>query len=55
MLDRKLASIDMNKARVQAQAQYDRLIAKYPERSWNNPSVSEIFSPSYPIEVDAHG
>lgn len=55
MLDRKLAGIDMAKARVEAQAQYDRLIAKYPERSWNNPPVSEIFPPSYPIEVDAHG
>ncbi len=55
MLNRTLAGIDMQKARVQAQAQYDRLIAKYPERSWSNPPVSEIFSPSYPIEVDAHG
>ncbi|WP_426128748.1 amidohydrolase family protein [Pararhizobium sp. PWRC1-1] len=55
MLNRQLAGIDMEKARVQAQAQYDGLIAKYPERSWNNPPVSEIFSPSYPIEVDTHG
>ena len=55
MLNRQLAGIDMEKARVQAQAQYDGLIAKYPERSWNNPPVSEIFSPSYLIEVDTHG
>ena len=33
----------------------DGLIAKYPERSWGNPPVSEIFPPSYPIEVDANG
>ncbi|ENN88840.1 N-ethylammeline chlorohydrolase [Rhizobium freirei PRF 81] len=55
MLDRKLAGFDMEKARVQAQAQYDGLIAKYPERSWNHPPVSEIFPPSYPIEVESHG
>jgi cytosine/adenosine deaminase-related metal-dependent hydrolase len=54
MLDRQLANFDMEKARQQAQAQYDGLIAKYPERSWNHPPVSEIFQPSYPIEVD-HG
>ncbi|RKD50782.1 cytosine/adenosine deaminase-related metal-dependent hydrolase [Rhizobium sp. WW_1] len=54
MLDRQLANFDMDKAREQAQAQYDRLIAKYPERSWNHPPVSDIFPPSYPIEAD-HG
>lgn len=55
MASRKVAGIDMEKARIQAQAQYDGLIAKYPERSWGNPPVSEIFPPSYPIEVDANG
>ncbi len=55
MSARKVAGIDMEKARIQAQAQYDGLIAKYPERSWANPPVSEIFPPSYPIEVDANG
>jgi cytosine/adenosine deaminase-related metal-dependent hydrolase len=54
MLDRRLAGFDMEKARRQAQAQYDGLIAKYPERSWNHPPVSEIFPPSYPIEVESH-
>lgn len=52
MLARKVAGIDMEKARAQAQAQYDGLIGKYPERSWGKPPVSEIFPPSYPIEVD---
>jgi cytosine/adenosine deaminase-related metal-dependent hydrolase len=55
MLARKVAGIDMEKARAQAQAQYNGLIAKYPERSWGHPPVSRIFPPSYPIEVDAHG
>jgi ABC-type uncharacterized transport system ATPase component len=55
MLARQVAGIDMHKARAKAQAQYDGMIAKYPERSWGHPSVSEIFPPSYPIEVDANG
>lgn len=55
MLDRKLAGFDMEKARIRAQAQYDGLIAKYPERSWNHPPVTEIFPPSYPIEGNADG
>ncbi|MEZ0168290.1 amidohydrolase family protein [Microvirga sp. TS319] len=55
MLERKVAGFDMEAARSRAQAQYDGLIAKYPERSWGHPPISEIFSPSYPIEVDAHG
>jgi cytosine/adenosine deaminase-related metal-dependent hydrolase len=54
MLARKVAGIDMEKARAQAQAQYDGLIGKYPERSWGKPPVSEIFPPSYPIEVDVN-
>lgn len=55
MRSRQVANIDMGRARVQAQAQFDGLIAKYPERSWANPPVSEIFPPSYPVEVDANG
>jgi cytosine/adenosine deaminase-related metal-dependent hydrolase len=55
MLARQVAGIDMHKARAKAQAQYDGMIAKYPERSWGHPPVSEIFPPSYPIEVDANG
>lgn len=55
MRERQVARIDMRRAREQAQAQFDRLIAKYPERSWANPPVSEIFPPSYPVEVAQHG
>lgn len=54
MRERQVARIDMRRAREQAQAQFDRLIAKYPERSWANPPVSEIFPPSYPVEVAQH-
>ncbi len=52
MINRKLAGLDMEQARRQAQAQFDGLIAKYPERSWNHPPVAEIFPSSYPIEGD---
>jgi hypothetical protein len=45
----------MKAAPQRAQEQFDGLIAKYPERSWNHPPVSEIFPPSYPIEVDENG
>ncbi|OAI82270.1 N-ethylammeline chlorohydrolase [Rhizobium sp. GHKF11] len=55
MRERQVARIDMRRAREQAQVQFDRLIAKYPERSWANPPVSEIFPPSYPVEVAQHG
>lgn len=55
MRERQVARIDMRRAREQGQAQFDRLVAKYPERSWANPPVSEIFPPSYPVEVAQHG
>ena len=45
-----VAGIDMAAARDQAQAQYDRLVAQYPARTWDHPPVSEIFPPSYPVK-----
>lgn len=51
----EVAGIDMKAAQKRAQTQFDGLIAKYPERSWGNPPVSEIFPPSYPIEVNTNG
>ncbi|WP_395542405.1 amidohydrolase family protein [Neotabrizicola sp. sgz301269] len=45
----EVAGIDMRAARAQAQAQFDRLIAQYPARTWGHPTVEEIFPPSYPI------
>jgi cytosine/adenosine deaminase-related metal-dependent hydrolase len=49
MLDGKLAGFDIGEARRQAQRQFDGLIAKYPDRSWQHRPVSELFAPSYPI------
>ncbi|MBK5565805.1 amidohydrolase family protein [Ensifer sp. SSB1] len=51
MRDGEVAGFDMNEARAKAQVQFDGLIAKYPERSFGHPPVSEIFPPSYPLEV----
>ncbi|MEL4376722.1 amidohydrolase family protein [Brucella cytisi] len=49
MLDGRVAGIDMVAARERAQRQFDGLITKYPDRSWQHPQVEEIFSPSYPV------
>lgn len=46
----QVAGIDMASARDRAQAQYDRLVAQYPARTWGHPPVSEIFPPSYPVK-----
>ena len=51
----EVAGIDMKAARQRAQRQFDGLIAKYPDRSWGHPPVSELFPPSYPVEVKADG
>lgn len=51
----EVAGIDMTAARRRAQRQFDGLVAKYPERSWGHPPVSDIFPPSYPIEGDPNG
>lgn len=51
----EVAGIDMKAARQRAQRQFEGLIAKYPERSWGHPPVSELFPPSYPIEGNANG
>lgn len=51
----ELAGIDMETARDQAQAQFDRLIAQYPARTWDHPPVEEIFPPSYPAREKSDG
>ncbi|GAA0613735.1 amidohydrolase family protein [Paenochrobactrum glaciei] len=45
----EVAGINMKDARKQAQKQFDGLLNKYPERSWQHPSLQELFPPSYPI------
>jgi cytosine/adenosine deaminase-related metal-dependent hydrolase len=47
--DRQIDGIDYSSMHARAQAQYDRLIASYPERSHMHPPVEEIFAPSFPV------
>ncbi|MEM1344701.1 MAG: amidohydrolase family protein [Pseudomonadota bacterium] len=51
--DRVLPGLDFDAESARAQAQFDGLVAKYPERTWGHPPVETIFPPSYPI-VDQH-
>ncbi|MCA0270605.1 MAG: amidohydrolase family protein [Proteobacteria bacterium] len=53
MRNGQVACIDLPAAQARAQAQFDGLVAKYPERSWQHPPVSELFPPSYPIRQEA--
>lgn len=48
MRDGEVAGFDLCAARAQAQAQFDGLVAQYPDRTFRHPAVSEIFPPSYP-------
>jgi cytosine/adenosine deaminase-related metal-dependent hydrolase len=49
MRDGQVAGMDMAAARARAQAQFDGLVAHYPERTFGHPPVAEIFPPSYPL------
>nr|WP_145633826.1 amidohydrolase family protein [Neorhizobium alkalisoli] len=48
MRDGKVAGMDLDAVRSQAQAQFDGLVARYPERTFGHPPVGTIFPPSYP-------
>ncbi|TYB83755.1 amidohydrolase family protein [Oceaniovalibus sp. ACAM 378] len=52
MRDGQVAGMDMVAAQAQAQTQFDGLVAKYPERSWDHPPLSDLFPPSYPLLKD---
>jgi adenine deaminase len=47
--DRQIEGLDLAAMHRQAQRQYEKLIASYPERSHLHPPVEEIFAPSYPV------
>ncbi|WP_428425389.1 amidohydrolase family protein [Pararhizobium sp.] len=55
MLAGKLAGFDMQDARRRAQSQFEGLVAKYPDRSWEHPPVEALFSPSYPLWPEGGG
>lgn len=43
MRDGQVAGIDLAAARGQAQVQFDALVERYPERTFEHPPVSDIF------------
>jgi cytosine/adenosine deaminase-related metal-dependent hydrolase len=49
MHDRVIDGVDEAADNARAQAQFERLMALYPERTSGHPPVSEIFSSSYPV------
>ncbi len=53
MREGQVAGIDMATAQSRAQGQFDGLLAKYPERSWQHRPLSDLFPPSYPIRQEA--
>jgi cytosine/adenosine deaminase-related metal-dependent hydrolase len=48
MRDGEVSGMVMSEARARAQAQFDGLLEKYPERTWGHPTINDIFPPTYP-------
>ena len=56
MVDRVVPGTIATADMARAQAQFDGLVAKYPDRTLGHPPVSQIFSPSYErVTPDRHG
>jgi cytosine/adenosine deaminase-related metal-dependent hydrolase len=49
MENRRIAGIDESADAARAQAQFERLMALYPKRTFGHPPVEEIFSSAYPV------
>ena len=45
---RLVQGFDMATASARAQARFDGLVARYPDRTWAHPPVAQIFPPAYP-------
>lgn len=52
MEDRVIPDVDEAEYTERAQAQFDRLVALYPDRTWHHPPVTDIFRGSYPLAGD---
>lgn len=48
MSDGTIPGVDWTALHIQAQAQFERLLTKYPERTWEHPELEQIFPSSYP-------
>lgn len=49
MEDRKISGVDYEADALRAQRQFEGLIARYPDRTFGHPDVTEIFSTAYPV------
>jgi len=49
MTDRVIPGFDFADAHARAEAQFERLVARYPRRTWGHPPVGTIFPPSYAV------
>jgi cytosine/adenosine deaminase-related metal-dependent hydrolase len=49
VIDGKLPGVDEHADARRAQAQFERLVAKYPERTAGHPPVEQIFSSAYQV------
>ncbi len=47
MSGRTIPDFDFDAAHRRAQAQFERLVQRYPQRTWRHPDAAEIFPPSY--------
>ncbi len=47
--DGEVLGFDLAAGHARAQAQFDGMVARYPERTWRHPPVGTIFAPSYPL------
>ena len=55
VVDGAVPGVDMAADHARAQAQFDRLVARYPERTFGHPPVGAIFQPSYELRSRLNG
>jgi len=53
--DGVIPGVDWAGMQSRAQAQFERLMARYPERTWGHPPIGEIFSSAYPVVQGGEG
>jgi hypothetical protein len=49
VIDGAIPGLDMHAVGRRAQMQFDRLMSRYPERTFGHHGVGDIFSTSYPV------
>ena len=49
VIDGSIPGLDMDAATLRAQAQFEGLMSRYPERTFGHPPLGDILSTSYPV------